>query len=303
MGLETTADNVKVISYSTITSRSMENLKEKKELSVNDLKFIFSLSKEERSSILKERGWHFIVYKGNSYIDNVLNYQLEKKRDIKPGELREMKEVSMEKEKCIPWEKFKNTERWVPSQNDVMAFSQLLDWDFSKDNVRTVPHNSVDYRHLLQYGDPVLVHNGFAVQGYWRHAGIGYLSRVPFNGESSKCVRLYPYIISSYNSTGVVVQEPEVFNEYDEGVLLRVNAYYIRCKAAQEYAFSKVGYPYNNNWLNKWPENKFYCSQIVWASYFWTTPRIDIDGTPNNNWVSPDDIFNDGDTYVVQRSW
>ena len=312
--MEQDSKNAKIgsLSNSAFKDDYVMDLKMKKTLSLKDMKFIFNLPKGEREEILENRVWHLIILKGDSYIDNVLNYQYNatgesaddygpvKENLKKKKKIEVLKNACMKKEECVPWKEFKNTERWQPSERDGKIFSMALEMKIEDGNYRNDHHNGVNFRRQLQYGDPVLVHDGFAIQGYWRHAGIGYLKK-PL--DSQRCTVLYPYIISSYHNKGVIMQEPEYFNGYDEGVLLRVNAYYTRCIEAQNYAHSKIGYPYNDNWLNKWPTNKYYCSQLVWAAYYWTNPRIDIDATPNNNWVSPDDIFNDGDTYVVQHSW
>jgi len=303
MGLDTTENNVKPLSYSKITPENMQNLKGKNSLNVDDINFIFSLSRTEREEILKERDWHLLVYQGNSYIDNVLNYQLENKANIKSKELEEIKKACLEKEKCIPWEKFNNTERWIPSENDVMAFSMSLNLDFSKDSVRNDHQNACDYEHFLSQGDPVVVHDGASIQGWWRHGGIGYVLIMPG-------LRLWRRVISAYGDRGVIPESYEIYNKnYDKGALLSVNTTWTKKLTAQNYACSKIGYPYNHNWGWKWDTNRYYCFSIIWAAYYRTSPRVDIDAT--NHWwipwsynsVSGDDIYNDGNTYVVKESW
>ncbi len=303
-----TNSGVKGVSYSDLNPNVVQYLSQKSKLNSEDMKFIFSLPREERVKILERRGWHLIEYKGNSYLDNALNYQLEAegenvsdyrpvKKKISRNRFMELKKACMEKEKCIPWEQFKSVERWQPSENDSEVFSIIIEQKELQEDARNDHHNSVDFWHLLSLGDPIVVHDGFSPVGHYCHAGIGYV-----NGPTP----MYKHVISSYRGRGVLEQSFTVFNGYDEGALLRVNTSISKRITAQNYAYSKIGYPYNDNWYNKWTTSKFYCSQLVWAAYYWTSPRIDIDATEgfwSHHSVSPDDIYNDGDTYVVQHSW
>ncbi|MEY8443081.1 YiiX/YebB-like N1pC/P60 family cysteine hydrolase [Lactococcus ileimucosae] len=43
----------------------------------------------------------------------------------------------------------------------------------------------------------------------------------------------------------------------------------------------QVGKPYNLNFWNIKQKNSFYCSQLVWAAYYYTT-RVNLDKTDNN---------------------
>lgn len=71
-----------------------------------------------------------------------------------------------------------------------------------------------------------------------------------------------------------------------------------RREKAAKYAESKVGKAYNNNFLDKWNETKFYCSQLVWRA--WYNQGINIDNKPNDNIVSPVEIGNSSNTYKFE---
>jgi len=61
---------------------------------------------------------------------------------------------------------------------------------------------------------------------------------------------------------------------------------------ARDFARSKLGLPYNFNVLNKWATDSYYCSQLVWASWYETDHKYDIDAIPWDTWVSAADIMN-----------
>lgn len=68
--------------------------------------------------------------------------------------------------------------------------------------------------------------------------------------------------------------------------------------AAVNYASNQVGKPYNINFLDKERTDCFYCSQLVWQSWF--TVGIDIDSN-GGSIVSPVDIVNSENLYMVAR--
>lgn len=71
-------------------------------------------------------------------------------------------------------------------------------------------------------------------------------------------------------------------------------------KKAASYAESKVGKPYNWNFFDKKTTNSFYCSQLVWLA--WLDAGIDIEkGSFPNGVVSPADLANSSNTYLVER--
>jgi uncharacterized protein YycO len=78
--------------------------------------------------------------------------------------------------------------------------------------------------------------------------------------------------------------------------------------SATDYQEAQIGKPYNYNWLWKWTQSSFYCSQLNWAGYYWRSPwycRIDIDiwchlGDAH---VAPDEIYASWRTYTIASSW
>ncbi len=93
-----------------------------------------------------------------------------------------------------------------------------------------------------------------------------------------------------------VVVHDEV-HEYDLAVILRVSTTVENRTAAVNYARQQARKPYNYNWLDKYRQDKFYCSQLVWASYYWTA-NIDLDSNGGLA-VSPDNLFWDNNAYSV----
>ena len=71
-------------------------------------------------------------------------------------------------------------------------------------------------------------------------------------------------------------------------------------RTAAQFAESKVGLPYNKNFFNKKTTSKYYCSQLVWQA--WLAAGIDIEkGTVPNGMITPADIVNSSNTYIVAK--
>lgn len=71
-------------------------------------------------------------------------------------------------------------------------------------------------------------------------------------------------------------------------------------RTAAQFAESKVDLPYNKNFFNKKTASKYYCSQLVWQA--WLAAGIDIEkGTVPNGMVTPADIVNSSNTYIVKK--
>lgn len=83
-------------------------------------------------------------------------------------------------------------------------------------------------------------------------------------------------------------------------------AFWLRAKRASSslntgavnYASNQVGKPYNMNFFDKERTDSFYCSQLVWQSWF--AVGIDIDSN-GGGVVSPSDIVNSDNLYMVER--
>lgn len=132
--------------------------------------------------------------------------------------------------------------------------------------------------------------------GYWGHTGIYY-------GDGQ--------IVESYSDGYWPVDTPGVvrrpisesgFWEAKDWVVLRLKAEYDSGKAneAAQYAKAQPGKPYNWNFPHKEYTGTYYCTSLVWRSYYTGTNPIDIDSNNSvcrvlQSWceaaVTPDDIF------------
>lgn len=138
---------------------------------------------------------------------------------------------------------------------------------------------------LGTYGDILVSYNASSWGinfGYPGHAGI--VSNT--NG----------YTIESYPSDGVQ------YHTNDWGS--RNNVYAMSVKGASSsnyvgaagYAYTKLGKPYNWNFVNPWSEDSFYCSQLVWKA--WKTQGIDVDYVTIDPIVTPMEIAKSGNTTI-----
>ncbi|MGW9529729.1 YiiX/YebB-like N1pC/P60 family cysteine hydrolase [Paenibacillus terrae] len=138
---------------------------------------------------------------------------------------------------------------------------------------------------LGSYGDILVAFNASSWGidfGYPGHAGI--VSNT--NG----------YTIESFPADGVQ------YHTNDWGS--RTNIYAMHVKGASSsnytgaasYAYTKIGKPYNWNFVNPWSEDKFYCSQLVWKA--WKTQGIDVDYITIDPIVTPMEIAKSGNTSI-----
>lgn len=74
---------------------------------------------------------------------------------------------------------------------------------------------------------------------------------------------------------------------------------------AGNWAGKQVGKPYNLNFWNIKQKGSFYCSQLVWAAYYYTC-GVDLDKTDNNigsAWaVHPGEFVNNSQTSIIYRN-
>ncbi len=68
--------------------------------------------------------------------------------------------------------------------------------------------------------------------------------------------------------------------------------------AAADYCYNKIGCPYNYNFLNVNTRTKFYCSQLVWASYL-DLYEIDLNTSTLGNIITPMELVNTDKTYTI----
>lgn len=72
---------------------------------------------------------------------------------------------------------------------------------------------------------------------------------------------------------------------------------------AVNYAKSKIGLPYNFNFVWKYAEDTFYCSQLVWRAWNKANGDYKLDWGATDTWVTPDDVIGSSNAkHVVTAS-
>lgn len=99
----------------------------------------------------------------------------------------------------------------------------------------------------------------------------------------------------------------EFLSRYPEVAIERVNTSETVKEYAIYFAYQQLGKPYNYNYLAK-PEiydDKYYCSELVWAAYMWASDgQVNLDADPGWSWhygyaVAPQEVYDSGWTYVI----
>ena len=138
-----------------------------------------------------------------------------------------------------------------------------------------------------RHGDFLLGHKSWRPWGYWGHAGMwdangGYNKTVHARGYGWG-VRRDPWNWFATQYTHVAVM----------GVWTSDS---IRNQAGG-YAVAQLGEPYTL-WTSKTNQSKWYCSKLVWASYYWRSGKaIDLDSN-GGFWVTPNNLWYSQWTYV-----
>jgi len=133
------------------------------------------------------------------------------------------------------------------------------------------------------------------IVGYWHHAAM-YIG----NGK----------MVEAWKD-GVRVVPVDMVRNADEVAVYRVKTGdSIKAKAVN-FALSKVGLPYDYQWLTyvggkEVYGKSYYCSELIWAAYL-ASGGPDIDQNPGWSWrygysVAPQELADDGDTYLVARA-
>ncbi len=143
------------------------------------------------------------------------------------------------------------------------------------------------------------------VPGYWTHAEmyIGYQYRY----DPARGYWHWDYYVVHSNKQGVHYSTwADAVWSADEAAIIRVATSDYYRSLAVSFAESKVGYPYDYWWLSKQVlGSSYYCSELVWAAYKYY--GIDIDANPGWSWtyangVAPQELYDDGDTYLIAYS-
>ena len=153
-------------------------------------------------------------------------------------------------------------------------------------------------------GDLVYGHSpdlfGKIIPGYWVHVAI----IAWYNNTIDDWM-----VIEAKIGKGVILTPlKEFLSRYDVVALQRVNTTDdIREKAVQ-FAYQQLGKPYNYNYLAKPKvyDDKYYCSQLVWAAYLVASNyTINLDENDGGfDWpylysVAPQEIYDDPMTYTI----
>ncbi|MEO0094179.1 MAG: YiiX/YebB-like N1pC/P60 family cysteine hydrolase, partial [candidate division WOR-3 bacterium] len=196
------------------------------------------------------------------------------------------------KENDIPFSEFKAIPRYIPTEKEVREYFEQYP---TGEGTNSCPFNN------NQRGDILLTHDGWIWCGWHRHSGIwtgygGARGTVHSHGDDGGvCYKIVDYW----------------WNSYDFCRVMRVITWPISTNlrsSATDYCEEQIGKPYNYNWLWKWTQSSFYCSQLNWAGYYWKSPwycRIDIDICCHlgDCHVSPDEIFANWRTYTIASGW
>jgi uncharacterized protein YycO len=161
-------------------------------------------------------------------------------------------------------------------------------------NITAVP----EWRKDIQPGD-IMLHRAageLAYLLYWTHAGIyiGNNTVVEARAEKDGGINYYPITDWDYPKDVMVA-------------LLRVsNASIVQRTSAAEWAKAQVERKprptYMINMIDKsYDVNapNWYCSELVWASYFNQGINVDVDNTTRFDPVTPDDIYLDNDVQQI----
>jgi Spy/CpxP family protein refolding chaperone len=137
-----------------------------------------------------------------------------------------------------------------------------------------------------RHGDFLLGHK-WAPWGYWSHAAMW-----DAYGGSNKTLHARGY------GWGVRHDDSNWFRtHYSRVAVLGVHTSASTRTSAAGYARAQLGEPYTLT-TSKTNQSKWYCSKLVWASYYWRSGHsINLD--PNGGfWVTPDNLWYTGWTYV-----
>ncbi len=140
---------------------------------------------------------------------------------------------------------------------------------------------------VARHGDFLLGHNGWRPWGYWNHAAMWDA----YHGNS-KTLHARGY------GWGVRHDASNWFRtHYRKAAVMGVwTSAYVRYSAGW-YARAQVGEPYTI-WTSKTNQSRWYCSKLVWASYYWRSGRaIDLDSN-GGYWVTPNNLWYSGWTYI-----
>lgn len=126
--------------------------------------------------------------------------------------------------------------------------------------------------------------------------GVGHSAIVSTNSE--KTIESFAKDYSPVNKNGVVYL-PNEWKKTSKSFLGIVDTTNSDRKAAAKYAYDQIGKPYNWKFFQKKRTDSFYCSQLVWRS--WYEQDIEIDGNPDDDLVTPIELLKSDNVFVVKN--
>ncbi len=134
--------------------------------------------------------------------------------------------------------------------------------------------------------------------GYWTHVGmIAY-----YDSSVGEWI-----VVESNPTPGVELSLlSEFLRGHDDVAVARVKTTDSIRLAAVNFALSHLGDSYDFElWEKEVYDNAYYCSELFWAAYI-AVGGPDIDRYPGWHWkylnsVAPQEVYDDGDTYVIYR--
>jgi len=135
--------------------------------------------------------------------------------------------------------------------------------------------------------------------GHWTHVGI-----IAWYDDS---VGDWIVIEAKPNGGVSLTTLSEFLSRYPEVAIERVNTDATTKYYAVYFAYEQLGKPYNYDYLAKPSvyDDKYYCSELVWAAYMWASNgQVNLDADPGWSWkygyaVAPQEVYDSGWTYVI----
>jgi len=137
------------------------------------------------------------------------------------------------------------------------------------------------------------------IPGYWDHVGMIVGWSDYYNDW---------LVVEAEPSTGVHVTTFSTFlTRYETVAIERVAVSDAIKEAAVQFALAQVGKSYNWDFFSKPKvyDDKYYCSQLVWAAYMAASNgQVNLDPNPSWSWeygyaVAPTEVYDSNWTYVV----
>ncbi len=130
--------------------------------------------------------------------------------------------------------------------------------------------------------------------GRWKHSGM-MDKHTPWQGDRNICI-----LSASRNTThgfAVGYETREKWTHNSTVAAVRVKGWTAEAaRKAVEYCQPFIGADYSV-FTGKENENLWYCSKIVYKA--WQSQGVDLEPTKWDAWVTPTDLYNDGDTYLI----